>query len=104
MNPFLEIPIVIGKKQFFKRYERKSVLRILPGEIAAHHPDDYGRTVIILKSGVKITSLLSAADLDEARQVYDQCVKKNPGRNNNLQIIQRPEKPAQVTVPDLKSA
>lgn len=104
MNPFLEIPIVIGKRSLFKQGERKAVLRILPGEIAAHHPDEYGRTVIIFKSGVKITTLLSSADVDEARQVYDECVKKNPGRNNNLQIIQRPEKPAQVTVPDLKSA
>ena len=87
MNPFLEIPIVIGKKKLLRRYERKTVARILPGEIALHYPDDYGCTVIVMKSGASITTPLTAINIDEARQVYDRTIKQHPGRANNLQIV-----------------
>jgi hypothetical protein len=114
MNPFLEIPFVVSKARTVKRskglfnretetrteYDHKIVTgRVMPGEIAAHHPSaENAGTVIILKSGQSFVTTLSCADVDAARQVYDSMIKKNPGRTNNLQIIPKEEKSAKHVV------
>jgi hypothetical protein len=114
MNPFLEIPLVrhlekpmtiktrnrwFGKKtiQFTDTAQAVITGRVLPGEIVAHYPDENNHTVLLLRSGATVTTMLSPADVDAARQVYDQMMKKNPGRNENLQIVRKPEQATQET-------
>jgi hypothetical protein len=111
MNPFLEIPIVSSSERTVKRskglfnrttetsteYDHKITTgRVMPGEIAAHYPSlNLKGTIIILKSGYSFVTTLTCADVDAARQVYEQMIKKNPGRTNNLQIIPKEAKPAE---------
>jgi hypothetical protein len=107
MNPFLELPIVIRvqqkntvnlkggwlKKKSVSTTNYSEVVvtgRILPGEIAAHHADEQNRSVLYMRNGNCVTTLLTANDIDSARQIYDQMLKKNPGRTENLQIVQKP--------------
>ncbi len=99
MNPFLELPMIVTEPKrptlrWFlglsqTKAKKEVVGRLMPGDIAAHHPNGDGTTRIILKSGQVLHTPLPCEDVDAARQTYDVVIRKNPGRTNNLQIVRK---------------
>ena len=110
MNPFLEIPVIVTsvrtetERKLFstetKRIETHEVVtgRILPGEISYHRPDGKN-TLIILRNGAWVYTTLTSQQIDRARVLYEQAMKADQKRTENLCIVfdEKPEPKAEPT-------
>ena len=90
MNPLLAIPVILagGKDADGDDKPEKVVIgRISPGEISHYYPGyDFG-AIVVMKSGSSFLTTWSAEDLDHARVVYYDFVKRNPTNRMNVQMI-----------------
>lgn len=86
MNPLLEIPVILAGKDE-NTPEQVVIGRISPGEISHYYPGyDFG-AIVVMKSGSSFLTTWSAEDLDHARVVYYDFVKRNPTNRMNVQMI-----------------
>lgn len=88
MNPLLEIPVCLpGKEDDPDQPEKVVTGRISPGEIAFYYPGYHWGSVVVLKCGSSLLTTWSAEELDHARAVYYEFVKRNPNTKLNVQMV-----------------
>lgn len=83
MKPFLKLPKIIINNED-KGFD--SVGRIQPDEIADYYTGAYNGTVVVLRSGSSFLCPLTAEQLDEILQAYQEAVINNPGKFGILEI------------------
>lgn len=91
MKPFLEIPIGISNVD---KEEKTVQCRLQPESIDYYYPGFFWGSVIVLKSGSSILTLLTFAELDAAITQYLAFEQTNPGKFGNLAV-----KPVQKETP-----
>jgi hypothetical protein len=84
MNPFLEIPLIVGNTE--------SIINFKPGEIECYFPKDTG-TKIIMKSGHHFQTPVSMEQLDSMLVNYAGFLKKNPGKFGMLKETPKQQSP-----------
>ena len=90
MQPFIEIPIGITNVE---NKSKEVPCRLKPGEIIYYYPGFEDGTVIVLKCGQALFTPLTFSQVDQAIQLYNEFVDKNPGKFGNLQMNLKPQKP-----------
>lgn len=88
MNPLLEIPVILAGKDE-NTPEQAVTGRINPGEIAYYYPGYNFGAIVVMKSGNSFLTTWSADELDHARIVYYDFIKKNPTNRMNVRMVQK---------------
>ena len=81
MNPFLEVPIVIGNNE---GKDKDTVAKIQPGEIEYFYPGFYHGTSIIMKSGHIFLCQLEYEQFSQALASYNDFTKAKPDQFGTL--------------------
>lgn len=83
MKPFLEVPICITNTE---SEEKKTTAKIQPGEIAYFYPGFHWGTIVVMKSGSSMLVDLDEPTFMSGLDLYEESVKKAPGKFGTLKL------------------